>query len=193
MGRISCPPHAQEAFFAASREHLWNFLTGQGPVTAAGDSSVGSTSARAAVSTGNDAAKNPAPPAVGVVLAAIVARLQAHRLEPWNETARLGPHGTKAQRNVQGRFARRPRSPGARQRSSRLKDPFCTWSASTTGRTPPTLIAPIGLQARAGRTAVEGAGPRPASIHPPPLLPLFHRRGGGGSGRRPACHHAGAH
>ena len=53
-GRLSCPPQTREAFFAARREHLRNFLMEQGPATA-GDRSVGSSSARAAVTSGGPA------------------------------------------------------------------------------------------------------------------------------------------
>jgi hypothetical protein len=89
-GRLSCPPSTREAFFAARREHLRNFLTEQGPAPT-GDRSVGSSSARAAVSTGDDAAEPPAPPAAGVARAAVVARLQAHHKERGDDTARSAP------------------------------------------------------------------------------------------------------
>ena len=64
---VSCPPPMQVAFFAACCELLRNFLTERGPATTGSNSdrSVGSSSARAAVSTGNDAAEPPAPPAAG--------------------------------------------------------------------------------------------------------------------------------
>ncbi len=97
--RLSCRPPTQEAFFAARREHLRNFLTEQGQATT-GDQSAGSSSARAAVSTGNDAAEPPAPPAVGVALAAVVACLQAHHMEPSGTTLLVPPHGTTAQQNT---------------------------------------------------------------------------------------------
>ena len=60
-GRLSCPPPTREAFFAARREHLRNFLNEQGPATT-GDRSLDSSSARAAVSTGNDTTEPPTPP-----------------------------------------------------------------------------------------------------------------------------------
>jgi hypothetical protein len=58
-GRLSCPPPTREAFFAARREHLRNFLNEQGPATT-GDGSLNSSSARAAVSTGNRRTPHPA-------------------------------------------------------------------------------------------------------------------------------------
>ena len=59
-GRLSCPPPTREAFFAARREHHRNFLLNElGPATIA-------AWVRAAVSTGNDAAEPPTPPAGGM-------------------------------------------------------------------------------------------------------------------------------
>jgi hypothetical protein len=103
-GRLSCPPPTREAFFAARREHLRNFLHEQGPATT-GDRGVGSSSARAAVSTGNGAAEPPTPPvgwtppisappvdrAAVADRAAVVARLQANHTERGNDTTRPAP------------------------------------------------------------------------------------------------------
>jgi hypothetical protein len=100
-GRLSCPPPTREAFFAARREHLRNFLNEQGPATT-GDRGSGSSSARAAVSTGNDTTAPPTPPAGCVPpssvdrkavadRAAVVALLQAHHEERGNDTARPAP------------------------------------------------------------------------------------------------------
>jgi hypothetical protein len=101
-GRLSCPPLAREAFFAARREHLRNFLTEQGPALASDRSS----SARAAVSTGDDTADFPIPPAGGrpptsappADRAATVAHLQAQHTARGNDTNRDAPryYGTKA-------------------------------------------------------------------------------------------------
>jgi hypothetical protein len=98
-GRLSCPSPTREAFFATRREHLRNFLNEQGPAT------TGDRSARAAVSTGNDATAPSSPPAVGqqpssahhVDRAAVVARLQAQHTSRGSETASAAPlyYGTK--------------------------------------------------------------------------------------------------
>ena len=103
-GRLSCPPPTREAFFAARREHLRNFLNEQGPATT-GDRSLGSSSARAAVSTGNDTAELPTPPSGGaptssappVDQAAVVARLQAQYTARWSNTEHPPPryYGTR--------------------------------------------------------------------------------------------------
>jgi hypothetical protein len=101
-GRLSCQPLMREAFFAARREHLSNFFTEQGPA-AAGDRS---SSARAAVSTGDDTADFPISPTGGrpptsaptVDRAAVVALLQAEHTARGNDTARSAPRyygGTK--------------------------------------------------------------------------------------------------
>jgi hypothetical protein len=203
-GRLSCPPPTREAFFAARREHLRNFLNEQGPATT-GDRSMGSSSARAAVSTGNDTTEPPPrlrrghhphrprpPPRTGQPW------WRASRPNTWHAGAtRKNPlRGTTAHRNALTCPAMRKcllsagppgRASAAPQRSSRLKDPFRIGGASTTGKTPPTPTGPVVWMARAQRrsTAVEGAGPGPASIHLPPPRPTWGR-GGGGSGRRPA-------
>jgi hypothetical protein len=88
---VSCPPPMQVAFFAACCELLRNFLTERGPAGSNSERSVGSSSARAAVSTGNDAAEPPAPPAAGVARAVVVAPLQAHHMDRGNDTARSAP------------------------------------------------------------------------------------------------------
>ena len=97
-GRLSCPPQTRQAFFAARREHLRNFLNEQGPATI-GDRSVASSSARAAVTTGNDTAEPPAPPsweappssATPADRGAVVARLQAQHMACWNDTDKPPP------------------------------------------------------------------------------------------------------
>ena len=99
-GRLSCPPPTREAFFAARREHLRNFLNEQGPATT-GDRSMGSSSARAAVSTGNDTAEPPTPPSEGAPpsspaatpadRAAVVARLQAQHMARGSDTEKPPP------------------------------------------------------------------------------------------------------
>ena len=104
-GRHSCPPQTREAFFAARREHLRNFLTEQGPAST-GDRPLGSSSARAAVSTCNDSAGPPTPPPAGgtppssTPLAdrvAVVARLQAMHIARGNaERAPPRYYGTQA-------------------------------------------------------------------------------------------------
>jgi hypothetical protein len=104
-GRLSCPPQTREAFFAARREHLRNFLNEQGPATI-GDRSVASSSARAAVSTGNDTAEPPAPPSWGAPPSsaypadrgAVVARLQAQYMPRRNDSDKPPPryYGTQA-------------------------------------------------------------------------------------------------
>ena len=97
-GRLSCPPPTREAFFAARREHLRNFLTEQGPATT-GDRILGSSSARAAVSTGNGTAELPTPPSGGAPpssappadRAAVVARLQAQHTARGSDTEKPPP------------------------------------------------------------------------------------------------------
>ena len=97
-GRLSCPPPTREAFFAARREHRRNFLNEQGPATT-GDRSLGSSSARAAVSTGNDTAEPPTPPSGGAPpssappadRAAVVARLQAQHTARGSDTVKPPP------------------------------------------------------------------------------------------------------
>ena len=97
-GRLSCPPPTRETFFAARREHLRNFLNEQGPATT-GDRSSGSSSARAAVSTGHDTAELPTPPSGGTPIssappvdrAAVVARLQAQHTARGNDTEKPPP------------------------------------------------------------------------------------------------------
>jgi hypothetical protein len=162
--RLSCQPPTRKAFFAARREHLRNFLNEQGPETT-GDSSLGSSSARAAVSTGIDTAELPTSLSGGH---------HPHRQPPWTgrpwwraswpntrhagATLNTPRPSTKAQGNTRSYFATQPRSPSARpprrasaapRRSSRLKGPFRIGSASTTGRTPPTPTGSVGLTARA--------------------------------------------
>ena len=97
-GRLSCPPPTRETFFAARREHLRNFLNEQGPATT-GDRSSGSSSARAAVSTGHDTAELPTPPSGGTPISsappvdrvAVVARLQAQHTARGNDTEKPPP------------------------------------------------------------------------------------------------------
>ncbi len=103
-GSLSCPSLTREAFFAARREHLQNFLLKQGPATTGGHG-VGSSSARVAVSTGNGAAEPSTPPvgwtpsisappvdqAAVADRAAVVARLQANHTERGNDTTRPAP------------------------------------------------------------------------------------------------------
>jgi hypothetical protein len=107
-GRLSCPPPTREAFFSARREHLRNFLNEQGPAPA-GDRSLGAPAARAAVSTGHDAASPLTPPSGGaapssapsVDRAAVVARLQAQHEARGNDKDRAAPRyfGTDVPRN----------------------------------------------------------------------------------------------
>jgi hypothetical protein len=52
-GRLSCQPPTREAFFAARREHLRNFLNEQGLATT-GNLSLAASSARAAATTPQD-------------------------------------------------------------------------------------------------------------------------------------------
>ena len=127
--------------------------------------------------------------------------------EPWWRTSRPCTQsagtkqtglcrGTTAHQRNQSRFATRPSSPSARhpdnasaapRSNARPKDLSRTGSASTTGRMHPKLTAPSGSPARApaGATALEGAGPGPASIQLP-LQPPPGGRGWDGSGQRPA-------
>ena len=60
-GRLSCTPLTREAFFAERRAHLRNFLLEQGPATTE-DRNLGSSSARAAVSSGGQEGTNTAAP-----------------------------------------------------------------------------------------------------------------------------------
>ena len=95
-GRHSCPPETLEAFLAAHREHLRNFLAEQGPAPT-GDRNSGPSSARAAATTGSDAeepppAGGPPPsPAPFIARAAVVARLQAQHTARGNDTDRPPP------------------------------------------------------------------------------------------------------
>jgi hypothetical protein len=99
-GRHSCPPETREAFFAARREHLRNFLAEQGPAPT-GDRNSGPSSARAAASTGSDAEPPPpaggAPPSPPPFRAAVVARLQEQHTTRGNDLARPAPryYGTQ--------------------------------------------------------------------------------------------------
>ncbi len=162
-GCLSCPPQTREAFFAAGREHLRNFLNKQGPATI-GDRSVASSSVRAAVSTGNDTAEAPAPPSWGAPPSSAtpadrgaVARLQAQHMARGNDTDKAPPrcYGTQAcpdlPRNAQV-FAERKASRacfGCTPAQLEAQGPILHWQYSTTGKTPPTPTGPVGWQARA--------------------------------------------
>lgn len=112
-GRHSCPPETREAFFTTRREHLRNFLNEQGAAPA-GDRPLGSSAARAAVSTGHDAAEPPTPggppPSTSTTAGttpdadrtAVVARLQAQHTARGNDNVRALPqyYGTKEKPEV---------------------------------------------------------------------------------------------
>ena len=107
-GRNSCPPQTREAFFAVRNDHLRNFLRDQGRATTGGRS-VGSTSARAAVSSGDSADTAPAPrvtcstpcPAPGRLPAEDTAEVKALKATWTTRSLRGGPaplyHGPTAQ------------------------------------------------------------------------------------------------
>ena len=106
-GRNSCPPQTREAFFAVRNDHLRNFLRDQGRATTGGRS-VGPTSARAAVSSGDPADTAPAPrvtsstpcPAQGRLPAEDTAEVKALKATWTTRSLRGGPaplyHGPTA-------------------------------------------------------------------------------------------------